>query len=189
MKLTKEKRDQLILTCVGTLVALVSIFYLWINPRYTAIKKYTSSIGSRQNTVADMEKTIAAAAATAQQLHDTTNALTSAESDLAYGDPNAWIYDTMRHFKVRYKVDVTLGNQAIVDDVDILPSFPYKQLRFSVNGSGFYHDLGRFVSDFENEFPHARVVNLRVDPAVETGEKLNFHMDIITLVKQNEPQS
>jgi Tfp pilus assembly protein PilO len=189
MKLTKEKRDQLILTVMGTLIVLAATWYLWISPRYKAISTYNSQISKQQEALADMNKTIATAAASANQLRDMTNALANAEKDLAYGDPNAWVYDTMRHFKTRYRIDITLGNQATVDEVDILTGFPYKQLRFSVNGNGFYHDLGRFVADFENEFPHARVVNLRIDPSTDATEKLNFHMDIIALVKQNEPQS
>ena len=188
MKLTKEKRDQLILTCMGTLVMLVAIWYLWISPRYDAIKRYDHDIGARQSTLQEMEDTIAKAAASSEQLRETTNTLIQAESDLAFGDPNAWIYDTMRHFKSRYKVDISLASQATVDEVDLLPTYPYKQLRFGVNGNGFYHDLGQFVTDFENEFPHARIANVRIEPAND-GEKLNFHMDIIALVRPNEPQS
>jgi len=189
MKLSKEKRDQLILTGIGTLVVALAIWYLWISPRYTAIKNYTGQIGRQQDTLKDMADTISKAAAAADQLHDATNALVQAESDLASGDPNAWIYDPIRHFKARYKVDITVGNQAAVEDVDLITGFPYKQLRFGMSGTGYYHDLGRFIADFENEFPHARIVNLRIEPPSDATEKLNFRMDIITLVKQNEPQS
>jgi hypothetical protein len=46
--------------------------------------------------------------------------------------------------------------------------------------------LGKFIADFENKFPHCRVVNLSADAPGSmsaNGERLNFRMDIITLVK------
>src|SRR4051812_39533783 len=98
MKLSKEKRDQLILACVGTLILLTCIWYFWINPRYAAIKSIGHNINDKQVKLQDIQKTIADAAAAADQLREATNALFEAEKDLAVGDPNAWIYDTMRHF-------------------------------------------------------------------------------------------
>jgi hypothetical protein len=67
--------------------------------------------------------------------------------------------------------------------VDLFTAFPYKQIRFTINGKAYYHDLGKFIADFENNFPHARVVNLVIDSASSDGEKLSFRMDIIVLVK------
>ena len=72
--------------------------------------------------------------------------------------------------------------------MDLLPSFPYKQIQFTINGTAYYHDLGKFIADFENNFPHARMVNLVIEPASgadSSNEKLSFRMDIIALVKPN----
>jgi hypothetical protein len=88
-------------------------------------------------------------------------------------------------------------------DVDLLPHFPYKQLKITVSGTAFYHDLGKFIADFENAFPHMRVVNLALEPATGgnspasatsgaspgVNEKLSFKMDIVTLVKTAETQN
>jgi hypothetical protein len=73
-----------------------------------------------------------------------------------------------------------------VGDVDLIPQFPYKQAKISLSGVAFYHDLGKFISDFENTFPHMRIVNLTVEPANGTGadsEKLSFRLEIVALVK------
>jgi hypothetical protein len=48
--------------------------------------------------------------------------------------------------------------------------------------------LGKFIADFENSFPHSRVVHLVVEPAVGpdgNNEKLSFRMEIVALVKLN----
>jgi hypothetical protein len=74
----------------------------------------------------------------------------------------------------------------VISDVDLLPKFPYKQLKVSVTGTAYYHDLGKFIADFENTFPHIRITNLTVDTGgatAEGGEKLAFRMEVVALVK------
>ena len=68
--------------------------------------------------------------------------------------------------------------------MDLIPNFPYKQVRVSLNGTAYYQDLGKFVADFENNFPHIRLVNLMIEPVGQT-EQLNFHVDMVALVKPN----
>jgi hypothetical protein len=71
----------------------------------------------------------------------------------------------------------------------MLPNFPYKQASITVLGTAHYHDLGRFVADFENQFPHIRLLNLSVEvapaPAPGQVEMLSFKVEIVTLVKPN----
>jgi len=46
--------------------------------------------------------------------------------------------------------------------------------------------LGKFIADFENKFPHCRLVNLAADATgvgASGGEKLTFRVDIVALVK------
>jgi hypothetical protein len=91
----------------------------------------------------------------------------------------------MRNFKQQYKVEIPDIGHPEVGDVDLFATFPYKQIRFSITGTAYFHDLGKFVADFENAFPHARVVNLVIEPVNGGGEKLSFRMQIIELVKPN----
>jgi hypothetical protein len=137
------------------------------------------------NKLQSMEGTIKNADVTSGQVTDTTYALSSAEADMASGDLYSWTYGTIRLFKQQYKVEIPEIGHPEVGDVDLFSSFPYKQLRFSINGKAYYHDLGKFVADFENAFPHVRVVNLIIEPAAGEGEKLSFRMEIIALLKPN----
>jgi hypothetical protein len=114
--------------------------------------------------------------------------LTRTEGDMASGDLYAWTYDTIRRFKQPYRVEIPDVGHPATGDMDLLPSFPYKQIRFDLNGTAYYHDLGKFIADFENNFPHARVVRLIVErlSALDSGnEKISFKMEIIVLVKAN----
>jgi hypothetical protein len=111
---------------------------------------------------------------------------------MASGDPAVWIYDTIRNFKEHHKVDISVNSQLATGQVDLLPKFPYQQLKVTVNGTAFYHDFGKFIADFENAYPHARIVNLTLESAGGTGadsEKLAFRMDVIALIRTTGPQS
>lgn len=188
-RLPKEKRDKLILVSLGTLAVLIVIGLGLIRPQYQAINRMRAQTNDARAKLQGMEDSINQADITAAQLHDISDTLAQQEKDMAIGDPNAWIYDTLRRFKSKYKVDMTIGNQTSISEVDLLPRFPYRQLKVTVNGSAYYHDLGTFIADFENNFPHARICNLIIEPSGGSGdnlEKLNFRMEIIALVKPNE---
>jgi len=96
-----------------------------------------------------------------------------------------------RYMKIspgKHRVRVELpGYRTFDTEVNLLANFPYKQTTLSVAGSAHYHDLGRFLADFENRFPHIRVSNLSLDldAAAAEPETLSFRMDIIALVKSN----
>ena len=190
-KLPKEKRDQLILVGMGTLFLLILIILLLIRPQYATISGINAQIDTKRSSLQSMEDSIKKADAVSAQLSDLTYTLTQTEKDLVTGDPAQWIYNTIRNFKEHYKVDISVNSQLSMGEVDLLPHFPYKQLKVTVGGTAYYHDLGKFIADFENTFPHARITNLTLDPvggAGENNEKLSFRMDIIALANPTGPQ-
>ena len=69
----------------------------------------------------------------------------------------------------------------------MIPNFPYKQVRLSLFGTGYYHNIGKFLSDFENTFPHMRLVNLAIGTteSADDSELLSFHVEVVALVKPN----
>jgi len=48
--------------------------------------------------------------------------------------------------------------------VTLLPGFPYNQATVSMAGSAYFWDLGKFLAEFENRFPYARIQNLSWNP-------------------------
>ena len=92
----------------------------------------------------------------------------------------------LRQFKAGYKVQIPQFNQlGSPMEVNLLPDFPYKQTTLTVAGTAHFHDLGRFLADLENQFPHVRLLNLSLDvnAASVEPETLSFKVDIITLAK------
>lgn len=187
-KLSKEKRAHLALAVVGTIAALLVIYFGLIGPENASLAKIKKDKADKLIYLQQMQDAIKRAPTMDSDLANAVYNLSQAESDIASGDIYAWTYDTIRRFKANYRVDIPTIGQPVLGDVDLLADFPYRQLKVNLAGIAYYHDLGRFVSDLENTFPHIRVVNLTVEPAstgVADNEKLSFKMDVIALVKSN----
>jgi Tfp pilus assembly protein PilO len=192
--LPKEKRDRLILIVLGTLMVLIAIWYGLVsaqNKSLAAIHKRTleqqDKVGSAKrliNSVGDLEKSLEVA----------TEKLRSIEHSMASGDMYSWIILTMNRFRADRNVDIPQFSREVTVDVGVLPKFPYRGALFNVRGSAYFHDLGKFIADFENEFPYLRLQNLELEPAASSSatstgdaEKLAFKMEIVTLVNPNVP--
>ena len=197
-KLSKEKRGHITLVYIGTGALLAAVYFLMIGPEYGAIDRTKAKTARANKDLQDKLALIQRQDAINKELHEMSATLAEAEHDVAFGDPTAWFYETLRNFKEHYAVEISSYGQASLGNVDLLPKYPYNQIKITVGGTAFYHDLGKFIADFENTFPHTRIVNLALDPASgDLGpgrgpgaeEKLSFKMDIITLVKTAETQN
>jgi len=189
MNIPKEKRNQLLLVAIITVAVLVLIGLTFIHPQIQTLSKIKANKRAAQAKLQQINDTIKHMDAAESELAAVSNALSHAGEDMASGDIYSWTYDTIRRFKVPYQVDIPQIGQPELSDVDLLPNFPYKQVKFTVNGTAYYHDFGKFIAAFENTFPHIRIVNLTMDP-IPSGpdgstEKLSFRMDIVALIKSN----
>ncbi|MGO8836587.1 MAG: hypothetical protein ACLQAH_05095 [Limisphaerales bacterium] len=187
-KISREKRNQLIIVALVTLAVLGLIYFGLIQPQYDSLNKIAKAKKTADNKLVSIKNTITNATVVANDLSEVTATLAHTEEDMASGDLYSWTYDTIRRFKQQYQVEIPEVGHPAVSDVDVLPAFPYKQIRFSINGTAYYHDMGKFIAGFENNFPHARMVNLIIEPmptADSSSEKLSFKMDIVALVKPN----
>jgi hypothetical protein len=188
MKISREKRNQLITVIFVTLAMLTLIGLGLIRPQFASISKIEIAKKAAAKDLLSIRHAITNAEAIENGWNETNSALAQAEEDMASGDLYSWTYDTIRHFKQSYKVEIPEVGHPTIGESDMLPSFPYKQIQFTINGTAYYHDLGKFIADFENSFPHSRMVHLVVEPASgadSNGEKLSFRMEIITLLKPN----
>ncbi len=171
-----------------TAVLIGMVYFLLISPQNEEKDRLVSETKSEQSKLDLMKKTIKQTQTTTNATVEIANKLHQEETDVASGDVFAWTYDTIRQFKANYPVDIPTIGQPAQSSVDLIPDFPYKQIKFSIMGTGFYHDIGKFVADLENKFPHMRVINLSLDHAGLSGtssEKLAFRMEIVALVKSN----
>jgi Tfp pilus assembly protein PilO len=191
-KLPKQKRNQLFMVVLLTVAVLAGLGYGLIKLQYDKLTQLASETDEAERKLEQMQDNIKRAAQLEAELAEVRAVLDGLEQGMAQSDSYSWIINTIRTFRVEHKVDPPqFSPSAEVSEVNLLPRFPYKQARLSLSGTAFYHDLGAFVADFENRFPHIRILNLDVErsPGATTQEqeKLAFRMEIAALVKPNLP--
>jgi len=187
-KLSEEKRQQLVLVVLLTAGVLAGLYLGVIQFQSAALKRLRTRKLAADQQLKEVKHSIANATEIEAQLGEAGARLSKLEETMASGDLYAWAISTMRKFKLPYKVEIPQFSQ--IDgprETTLLQQFPYKQATLTVGGYAFFYDFGRFISDFENQFPYARVLNLNLEPmsAMPGGEreKLSFRMEITTLVK------
>jgi cell division protein FtsB len=189
-KLSKEKRNQLILVVLVTLGAVAGLGLGLVKYQKENLVRLAERKAVAEKKLAQMEDAVKHAARLQSDLTDAKQTLSQLESDIApAGDLYSWLISTIRSFKAAYRqVEIPQYSQiGPTTDMTMLPGFPYKQASMTIAGKAHYHDLGRFLADFENKFPHIRILNLAldVDGNPQEVEMLAFRMDIVTLVKPN----
>jgi hypothetical protein len=187
-KLPKEKLNRLILVLLITLIAIAGLYLGLIRRQDENLVRLAQQKTAAAKKLQVVHDAIHRAGQIKAQLDEARTTLAGAESDIASGDLYAWVINWLRQYKAPYKVEIPQFSQLGAPvDVNLLPHFPYKQTTLTVAGTAHYHDLGRFLADLENQFPHVRLLNLSLDvnaasPSVET-ETLSFKLDIVTLAK------
>lgn len=192
-KLSKEKRNQLVLVGLVTAGVIVALWMAFLGPQQTTLDTLRGNIADARSRLEEMEKDAARADEIASRLGVARNRLAALENGMASGDVFAWVYNSVINFKNQYALEIPSFSQYLEEDCTLLPQFPYRQIRVTIQGRGFYHDLGRFIAAFENHFPHIRLQNLEISSGTsyplgerdkkdeENRESLTFKVDLIAL--------
>jgi hypothetical protein len=187
-KLSKEKKQQLLLIVILTIGALAGLWFGLIEWQKGMLTDLVERKGLAKTEFLKVKQAIENADKIEAQLNDSTSQIAKLENSMASGDLYSWAINTLRQFKSPYKVEIPQFSQ--IDgpkDVPLLPKFPYKQAALTIGGTAHFYDLGRFVADFENQNPYMRVLNVTLEPANGSAgddrERLNFRMEIAALVK------
>ena len=187
-RLSPEKRNQLIMVIVGTLVLIGMVYFFLIGPQINENRKLSAGVETKEARLRDIKRAIGEAGTAADKAVELAAQLNKTEADEASGDIIAWTYFTMQRFKATQHVEIATIGQPIVSDVELLSNFPGKEIKFQILGAGYYSDIGKFIADLENEYPHIRVLNLSLVPDTDPNvapEKLSFRMDIVALLKSS----
>jgi Tfp pilus assembly protein PilO len=187
-KLPKEKKIQLLIIAVGTVVIMAGLWFGLIAVQQEKINKIANKSLSVQQDIAKMQRVVVEASQVEVQLEAATNRLAQIEAAMPTGDLFSWTVSSLKQFNTpSYKVDMPQIGAPGVGEVKMLPNFPYNQATVVVTGTAYYYDFGKFLADLENHFPYLRVENLSLSPGSGTSpdehEKLSFHMYIVNLVK------
>ena len=186
--LSKEKRNQLVLVVMGTVGVIAGLWLVLISSQEDSLRALAENKSVAQRKLQQVRQTIEMAEAIDGQLEQAGKRLAKIEAGMASGDLHSWAINTIRQFKLPYKVEIPQFSQ--IDgpkEVNMLPAFPYRQVNMTISGTALFYDFGKFVADFENQFPYLRVLNLTLEPAsasvASERERLSFKMEVAALVK------
>jgi Tfp pilus assembly protein PilO len=190
--LSKDKRNRIILIVVVGVAVIAGLWFGVIKAQKVSLTDYAERIAKAQKRVADAKRRVARAEEIQTDLEQATKKLAAIEDGMAPADKYAWFIQTVNEFKVPYRIEKLNYSREQLGDVKLIPGFPYKAATFKVQGVAHYHDLGKFIADFENAFPYISLQNLQLERQqldlssatnAEDLERLAFKLDIVTLVK------
>jgi Tfp pilus assembly protein PilO len=194
--LSKDKRDRVILAIVIGVAVIAGLWFGVIKAQKASLEQHADKLEKAQQKVRDGKRLVERAAQTGADLEQATKKLAAIEDGMAPADKYAWLIQTVNEFRAAYRIDKLNYSREQLGEVKLLPGFPYKAATFKVQGLAHYHELGKFIADFENAFPFISLQNLQIERqqielANVTGpedlEKLAFKVDIVTLVKPTTP--
>lgn len=188
-RLPKAQRDKLILAVLGIAVVMAGLYFGLVSVQLSQIRDLKVQRDKQESDAQKIQDSIHNAKKIEAELNQKTADLKTAESDMATGDAYLWMVNTIRQFRIGNDVEISQFSNISNPDVSLYPHFPFKQVAITIGGTAYYHDLGKFIADFENHFQHMRIQSLSLEPApVPTGTdrlKLSFRMQIVALVTPN----
>jgi hypothetical protein len=195
MKLSKDKRDRLILIIMATVGVSWGLWQFVITTRAARLEAQREEFVDQEAQLVQARDWIERAQAVEKEKSDALAALIRVEEELARrDDPYAWSYLLLDKIREKHPAlkNLDVAGKPAVGPVRLLPSFPYDATTFTVVGRGYYHDFGRFLADFENEYPYYRVENIELtarspgadsEATLDEPEMLGLKFDIVALLQ------
>ncbi len=191
--LSAEKKQHLAAVGMGTVLALVALYMLLIAPARQALAQLQTQTAEAEKKYTDADRLVRRGPAVQEELDRLEARLNSIESGMVDSDPVQWIRSTEIKFRAQapYAVDIPNFPFRGQGEMTMIPDFPYRAANYLFGGSAYYHDLGRYLADWENQFPYMRILNLEITPddpgpfaaAADDRERLNFTFEVSVLVK------
>ena len=186
MNLSPEKRNSLIKLAAGTVAVLLVLWLLVINPTRAGVERKIKAQEDLTQKIFLKQKTITTADMIATKLQETSAQLEEVEEQMVSGDPYRWIIKTLSRFETANKIEFSKYDPPRPVDVLVPSKVPYKMVSFTVTGVASYHNLGKFLANLENTYPHISVHRLDLEPVPgieKSEEKLSFLLELYVLVK------
>jgi len=179
------------MVAAGTVALCYLIFQFVISSQKATLQDLEQQILTASDKAGKAEREVKDTQPVQDRLQVRTEQLQAIETKMASGDLFFWSVSTINGFLEGHKkVSIPKFTKPAEGEVGLVPGFPYRKATFNVEGSARYEDFGRFVAEFENEFPFMRLQNLELSPlgannteSAKEPEKLGFKMDIVALIK------
>jgi Tfp pilus assembly protein PilO len=193
--LLSEKRYRLIALAAITAIVVGLIWYYWIYPRKSFLNTNAAEIRETQKKTLVAHNQAQLADSIKANLESAQEKLSTAEEKLPHGDVYNWMIGALDKFKAAHDITFSAFDPPQASELNPGSKLPYKGAAFTVSGTATYHAFGKFLADFENTFPQAKLRSLELEPAGvadladDEANRIRFKMEFVTLVKSTaQPQ-
>ncbi len=201
-KLSKDKRDKVILTCLLFLGIAGGLYTFVLGSQSDQLSILSKQIVVAHDKLAKAERLLKSAPIFDASLKNNQKVIDERQVNMApAGQYYYWFLKLMDQFRDEEKLPasfITDITQPEFIEAGLVPAFPYKAASFGLRLNGQYQDIGRFIADLENNFPYFRVQNIRLVPQrgglsgaavgkaatlVESTDSLVVEIRVVTLIK------
>lgn len=192
-KLSKEKRERLILVLLGAFLLGVGLWYGVLEGSLGTLKANRIRVTELEEVLRTARRQEALAAKLQSDVQQAQKKIKGLEARMTAGDPYRWLSRAFLDLPRSTDVKILSLEPPRVEELNIWPRLPYRGAAFAMSGTAYYQDFGSFLAGIENAFPHMRLRSLELKPAslgdvmAEESEKLEFRMNLLTLVSTNAP--
>jgi Tfp pilus assembly protein PilO len=176
-KLPKEKKERLIAVCLGTGLLLALLNFFLIGFQQDRLAELERAISDRKDKVAKADQMVRMSARIAEKLEQTRKAVQEQEALMPSLDQYRWVVETIPPFMHARNVQFEeCTPKPKVQNVTLLPKFStYKTAAFTIKASATFHDFGKFLAEFENQYQYVTIENLKIRPVGSRAGKLSTH--------------
>jgi Tfp pilus assembly protein PilO len=186
-KISKEKSQQIFLIVSATAIALYGVWYFLIAANLTTIRETRKKQEEAELKVKTAQNLATQSDIINRDLAAAQQRLQTIELEMASGDYYIWSFKLMEALMNTNNVKLIDSERPKQNEAGLYARFPYKAISFAVRASGYYHDIGAFLREFENRFPYMQCRNLSLVPetpqAASDREKLSLRFEVIALVQ------
>jgi len=187
MTLSKEKQRSLLKLGAITIAVLFAIWFFLVRPAQADLSRMNRTSDDLALKISTKKQLIQRAALIKTEMQEKSKKLSATEEQMVGGDPYLWGIKALRDFEIPGQIEFTKVDPPQIAESDVPPKLPYKVASFSVTGTATYHDLGTFLANFENSYPHIQIHRLEMEPASlgtkNNDEKLSFLFEMEVRVK------
>jgi Tfp pilus assembly protein PilO len=177
MKLTKEKKQNLMLTIILTIGMIYGAWYLGVETQGTKEKRDTNERDRLADEIKKTENANLREKNNREQAKVFQNYIHVAEEKMPKGTVDAWLLKELSDIAARH--NVTLGN-SILQPVRELGDFkmkgqPYVLEGFHIDFKGEFNQIGSFIQEMENSMPMVEIHDISITSgSVVSGSEVAY---------------
>src|SRR5947207_1868755 len=145
-RLSKEKRDKLILVGILAVLAIAGLWYGVISVQRKKIEEIGKKTAEAETKLAKATNLVKNREKIETESQAVSAKLKVIETGMPSGDVYAWFIALIDQFRASSRVDIPQKSREEIVDIGVFAKFPYRAAKFTLKGSAYFHDFGKFLA-------------------------------------------